>query len=285
MDFDLKAKLARLATIRQGKPAYRRLLDIYEKIYIEKERCYRSFRPQIALLDDNLIRTKIKEGFFILDKGSVILDMEALEGFFRSLLHVIEQEKPDAGARLAAYFQKNDSIISALIQEAWEGTLNVKSWGRDEIGDPSLLLFMLIECLKPAYEHFGRILGEYLDTGAWEEGYCPICGEQPPISEILPHEERYLFCVFCATEWFFPFFACPFCGYEGRENLRYLRAKNEAQYRIEICNQCGRYIKGVKVEEIGYRVPLDVENILTLHLDMLAQKEGYRRGARFQLLI
>jgi len=44
-------------------------------------------------------------------------------------------------------------------------------------------------------------------------------------------------------------------------------------------------LKAIDPELIGSTVPLDIENIVTLHLDILAQQQAYRRGSSFPLLI
>jgi FdhE protein len=78
---------------------------------------------------------------------------------------------------------------------------------------------------------------------------------------------------------------CPFCGNEEEKGITYLYVEKEKQYRLEVCKSCQKYLKAVDIESIGASVPLDVENVATLHLDILAQREGYGRGAHYPLLI
>jgi FdhE protein len=42
-----------------------------------------------------------------------------------------------------------------------------------------------------------------------------------------------------------------------------------------VCNECKRYIKIIDFRETKQEANLDVEDIATLHLDMLAYEEGY----------
>ena len=67
--------------------------------------------------------------------------------------------------------------------------------------------------------------------------------------------------------------------------MKYLYAGEEKQYRLEVCKACQHYLKVVDGQRIGPHLCLDVENLATLHLDILAQREGYRRGAPYPLLI
>ena len=286
MSFDLNAKLFRMAQIKKEKPAYRSLIDFYEKIYIEKDWCSKSLKLHFSGSDENYIHLKIKRGFPILDKNAVQFNVEALEGFFHKLLLLSQKKSPDTATKLAKYIQQGNLDFRKTIIELWNGRLNISNYEKEEIGDLSLLSFLLIECIKPVYEYLSQKLKRFIKEEPWKWGYCPICGENPPIAEISTGKSgKILFCIQCGTDWHFPLLRCPFCGYEEEEGIKCFYVENEKQYRIEVCKSCKKYIKVIDVQVIGFKVPLDVENIVTLHLDILAQKKGYRRGGAFHLII
>jgi len=286
VDFNLQTKLARMEKIRQKKPVYRQLLDFYEKLYIEKERCCQSLKHRYVDFDEHLIQIKLSEGFPILDKNGIALDMETLEGFFHTLLRLSRERNPDAVVKLENYFQEQRVDVRSMIQEMWEGKLNTQNWKENDMGDPTLLFFLLVECVKPVYEYFARTLRYFINEEKWKQGYCPVCGEASSIAETGEEKaKKHLFCVYCEMDWPFPVFKCPFCNNEEEEGIKSLYLENDKQYRIEVCRNCEKYIKVIDTHILGHRVPLDVENIVTLHLDILAQKEGYKRGAQFLLLI
>ena len=275
-----------MAQIKRENPAYEKLLDFYEKVYMEKERCYQTIRPRFLKLDEQLIKIKAQEGFPLLDKSTIELDLTALEEFFQNILQASRERNPDTGAKLVSYIQQGNKDVREMIQEMWEGKLKIKNGKEEEIGDPTLLSFLLVETLKPVYEYCANILQEFIPQELWKQGYCPVCGEHPPIAEISGEKgTRLLFCIYCGTDWPFPLLKCPFCNNEEEEEVKSFYPENEKRYRIEVCKICGKYLKVIDTQAIGCRVPLDVENIATLHLDILAQKGGYRRGASFPLLI
>jgi FdhE protein len=91
--------------------------------------------------------------------------------------------------------------------------LSTQGWKRETIGDPPLLVFLLIESLKPLYEYVAGTLAACIDEERWMRGFCPICGAIPPIGEITGEQgERTLFCVYCGMDWYYPELRCPFCG-------------------------------------------------------------------------
>jgi Uncharacterized protein involved in formate dehydrogenase formation len=133
------------------------------------------------------------------------------------------------------------------------------------------------ESLRPELESVAEKYGEIIARSNWTEGYCPICGKEPKIGEIRKEEEgkRYLFCHQCGFKWYFHRIKCPFCGNEEQHSLAYFEVEGEERYRVDVCNKCRRYIKTVELPKSSEEPNLDVEDIATLHLDMIAYDEGY----------
>ncbi|NIS62640.1 MAG: formate dehydrogenase accessory protein FdhE, partial [Proteobacteria bacterium] len=70
---------------------------------------------------------------------------------------------------------------------------------------------------------------------------------------------------------------CPFCENTDHQTLRYFYTEREKAYRIDICDKCKRYIKTVDARQLAGEIFLPVEDIGTLHLDILAADKGFRR--------
>jgi len=284
--WDIASKLSRINQIKQEKPAYKDLLDFYEKIFIAKDEVYQLLKSYPVTYDEYLVRKKFKAGLPVLDKESVGFYIDILENFFWKLIEIIEENNPESAKQLIAFIKQENLKIEKAIKEMWLGVLDPEQWEKSKIGDPTLFYFLLTETLKPLYEYLGEYFRELIELDLWGKGYCPICGESPTLGAI-PEEKwtRFLFCIYCGSKWPFPFLKCPFCENEEEEGIKYLRIGNEKQYRLEVCQSCHRYLKVVDFESIGKPVPLDVENIVTIHLDMLAKREGYLRGSYHLLLL
>jgi FdhE protein len=139
-----------------------------------------------------------------------------------------------------------------------------------------LVELFIEESLRPALEMVAARYGDAVRKTDWSEGYCPVCGREPKIGEIRDEEgSRYLFCNQCGFEWNYLRIKCPFCGNEEQQSLAYFTIEGDERYRVDVCNECKRYIKIVDFREAKQKADLDVEDIATLHLDMLANDEGY----------
>jgi FdhE protein len=286
MSFDILAKLDRMDEISQKKTAYRELMSFYGEIFRERHRCSQTLKLPGLRIDSRILAVKVKEGFPLFDKSAVALDLDALTELFISLLKISRKKNHEAAADIGYFFQQKDIEIRSVIQNVWDGDLEFMRGDRQVLGDPFLLYFLIIESLKPVYTYYAEILEEHHRDSNWGWGYCPVCGELPPISEVAGKEApKRLFCVYCETVWPFEPYSCPFCGKEEEAGRKRLVVGEEREYSIEVCTECRKYIKAVDVNIIGKRVPLDVENIATIHLDMLAQQEGFERGAPIQLLV
>jgi FdhE protein len=113
------------------------------------------------------------------------------------------------------------------------------------------------------------------------DGACPVCGSLPILSTIAGEEgRRMLICSLCRLEWKIPRFACPFCQTEKQEGHPYLFIEGDRGIRIDVCDACMKYIKTIDTRGLGATIFPLLEDVATLHLDMLAQESGYQRGSR-----
>ncbi|HEY5672086.1 MAG TPA: formate dehydrogenase accessory protein FdhE [Malonomonas sp.] len=119
----------------------------------------------------------------------------------------------------------------------------------------------------------------YPPLDGWQEGYCPICGAIPAMGELVGEEGRKkLHCSLCATGWEVSRLKCTYCGDEKTDGLEYFTAEGETGYRVDICRKCSCYLKVADSRELGTGLPMDVEDINSMHLDLMAQKEGFAKG-------
>ena len=90
--------------------------------------------------------------------------------------------------------------------------------------------------------------------------------------------ERFLVCSFCSHEWRTARIGCPFCENKDQKTLHYFFSDEEKDYRVHVCDQCKKYVKTIDTRKMERPFHLRVEQISTLHLDMLAQEKGLESG-------
>jgi FdhE protein len=115
---------------------------------------------------------------------------------------------------------------------------------------------------------------------------CPACGSPPSIARLRRADGgRILTCGLCGSDWEAIRLACACCGVEEREPLGILRLGDADPRWVETCERCKGYIKTVDERKLaeGELVFPVVEEAATLHLDLLAEREGYIRRVPYVL--
>jgi FdhE protein len=110
---------------------------------------------------------------------------------------------------------------------------------------------------------------------------CPFCGGTPQLSMFrgagdaaLEGAGRSLQCATCLTPWPFRRVLCPHCGEEDEARLGYIHSPAFDHVRVEACETCKRYLKGIDLTRLGIAVPL-VDEVASAPLDAWAAGHGY----------
>lgn len=283
----LKDSLKTIEKYKSSTPHYSELLDVLGEILILREEYRRKMTKIIFSVDEKLITTKITGGLPLIDLSHGEFDLTEPRQYFLALLGIAEKRVPGETIDIiekikngAVKFEKmiRDSFYSMDENVPGNSENTEKSAAASDAEDDvfDLVDLFLEESMRPAMEKVVEKYGLLIKESGWSEGYCPICGKEPKIGEIKDEEgRRYLFCNQCGFDWHFKRIVCPFCGNDEQQALAYFTIEGDERYRVDVCNVCKRYIKMVDFRESKEEANLDVEDIATLHLDMLANEEGY----------
>jgi len=277
----LKQSLKTIEHYKSEQPHYGELLDILQDILILREEKRRLSGASLVSMEEKIAERKIGGGFPLVDFSGGVLHLEEPEAYFRDLLEIGRKKSPEEVDRILEELETGalsyEKVVRESFSEAGDETAGDKDEDDEESGDVFDLLSLFIEeSLRPSLERVAEIYAPLLKKTPWNEGFCPICGREPKIAEIREEEgRRFLFCNQCGYEWSFNRIRCPFCGNDDQDSLAYFTVEGEEQYRVDVCNNCNRYIKTVDFRKMDRAACLDVEDFATIHLDILANEEGY----------
>jgi FdhE protein len=239
--------------------------------------------PEIALTEER-IKLKIEEGFPLMDWKDFSVDKSSSERLFRKLCQLSTEENPVLASAGKALLEALDSgrrdtaeISEAMLQNQAE---TIEAYAK-ELEVPLAVLQALTKLsIQPSLLATVASVARSSKLANWRQGYCPICGALPAIAALVGEEgKREGLCSFCGHVWKLPRLGCPFCGNEKQEDLRYFYGEGDDIYRVQVCEQCKGYIKVVDTREGGDPKALAVDDVVTAHLDLLAEEEGYQRKA------
>ena len=278
----LRKSLQTIEDYKIASPHYNELLDILGEILILREEYRNNMKDSIFSVDEKIIAQKMEGGLPLIDFTGGKFDLTRPQEYFNSLIAIAERKMPEDAKNIIGIIKDQqfdwEKMIRASFDHAEEESIVENKKNHDETEESLDLIDLFVEeSLRPELEYIADKYGKIIAKSGWTEGYCPICGKEPKIGEIRGEEDgkRYLFCHQCGYKWNFCRIKCPFCGNEEQHSLAYFAVEGEERYRVEVCNKCRRYIKIVELPKTSEEINLDVEDIATLHLDMLAYEEGY----------
>lgn len=108
---------------------------------------------------------------------------------------------------------------------------------------------------------------------------CPRCGGRAVAGVLRERGHgagRFLVCGLCASEWSVPRVVCPACRESRVEALPVFRDGDLPAVRLDVCETCRIYVKGVDLSVDGHADAV-VDDLATVPLDLWAAGQGYAR--------
>jgi formate dehydrogenase maturation protein FdhE len=192
-------------------------------------------------------------------------ELAELKGRFGSFLNLVEAKGPGRLAEMAHKAYENGP-------EEWAHLLD-HCWAGADAPEPEAFLGRAF--LQP-YAEFVRARAA-MQWNGYSYPLCPFCNRKPGLSVLRQKGDgsrRSLMCSFCLAEWEFRRIVCAGCGEEDNRKLPVYTAESFDYIRVECCDSCKRYLKGIDLTKNGLADPV-VDEIASVPLDLWAQEHGY----------
>lgn len=273
-------KITALQMAAQTHPEYAGIVPLFIAIY--DYLCGREKQTGISIeLANADSKEKIDKGMPLLNSADLRVDREQAVVFLLGIIEVLRgkgQENIDYLQQISTALQSgtiDPATIYRAILERSRAPVNDLS---EQLAVPSPLVEYIFEIpLKAALGDFSVGYSEESFAG-WLESFCPLCGSRAGMAELAGEEgRRKLSCSACSFTWPFKRLSCVYCGCDDPDKLSYFSA-GDGVTRVDTCKGCSRYIKTRDSRKAGSDAPLEIEDLLTIHLDLLAAKEGFERG-------
>lgn len=259
------------AELKRLRPLYTAILDFYEQIFVIQKESERELNIDFPALKIG------NQKFPLISLSDFTINVRESETLFKKICEI----SPCSQILYSGVQGLLAQLFSAILQR--EDSLFEKT-AREYGIDKSLLCFVTYHSIAPSLFR----VAEYLSAGmaekdsGYEKGSCPICGSLPALSTLEGEGgHRFLFCSFCWHRWQSRRIACPFCENRNTEKLHYFYSEEEKEYRTDVCEACGKYIKTVDLRKIGRIFYARLEHAATLHLDMKAKDAGFETAATY----
>jgi FdhE protein len=273
-------KIAHLRKTAFEHPEYIDVLLPFERIFAYLDGRESGTGIRFAVPEGNGAE-RVRGGLPLLPPGSLCVDRDAAAAFLSGLIAVLRNVGEEGRAdldRIGGAVESGSLDLASLYAACLSRRRDVVDRAAAALSVPSPLLVAVLEIpLKTALERVSSSLSPDRFDG-WAEGYCPVCGSLAGMAELSGEEgKRFLSCSACFFRWPYPRTRCPYCGNADPETLSCFTA-GDGPMRIGVCRKCGRYLKTRDARLGNADVPLEAEDLATIHLDLLAGKEGFERG-------
>jgi len=283
----------RINSIRTAYPMYDELLTFFEKIVTKQYK----FKQQISIessinLEEGKAKRKIEEGIPILEYEEFEIDISSTSQLFDALCEIAKSQNErlkDEIQKIEKTVKKDKRNLKSSTSVGFREGLFQKVAHNDfdyidEISkifslNKDVLTLLTFNSVKPFMELTAHRLQSLVNIESWSGISCPICGSPPAISELRGEGgRRILFCFFCSTGWQGRRMMCYHCGNTDHQTLHYFYTQEEEKYRIDVCDKCKHYLKTLDSRKFDEEIVPSVEDMATLHLDILAEREGYQNA-------
>jgi FdhE protein len=274
-----QAKIAFLEETGRAVPEYAEILALFREVfaYIDSKQGAVGLSFQA---DTEHQAERIRNGFPLFSPEVMTVNVPETTKFLSGLLLVLEKKSREG--------EELKQIEAALVAGKLDLPLLLTACLRSDRSqleeaaescnlNAQLLEFVLETVLKASLEPLAATFSEK-DFSGWQEGVCPVCGSRAGMGELVGEEgRRYLSCCTCFFKWPYKRLQCPSCGNDDSSTLSYFTA-DDGPVRVDTCRKCSRYLKTRDTRKGHADVPLEVEDLATIHLDLMAGREGFERG-------
>jgi FdhE protein len=106
-------------------------------------------------------------------------------------------------------------------------------------------------------------------------GGCPVCGEPVRLAQLEGEGQKVLHCPRCLVHWHDKRLTCSHCGNDDHTTIKFLTIEGEPTSQIQACEECKGYTKIIDTRQLIAKPSPAVLDLTTIHLDYVAQEQGY----------
>lgn len=273
MDKSILKKFDQAIKVNEGlKP----ILSFYKDVLKEQLKVVDKSKEITEIPSEKEAAQLLLEGKPLSRRWPAPVDAEQMKALFVKLGEVLVKHRPEQKEKIAAITAVDWDFAQLVGDFAQDNMAPVLDKAKEEGIDESLFAFLFINALRPFYVVYADKVKHLAKPEEWTKPHCPVCGQRGEIAELEGEGgKRHLYCSLCDITWKYRRLECLYCG-AGHEDLRYLEIE-DSLYRLDVCDKCKGYIKTIDATELATSPNLFLEDLLTIHLDLLAQKEGFTK--------
>jgi FdhE protein len=266
-----------VSLIRKSRPAYASILGFYGPVFVAQVRAAAETSPEPLNIDATFLEKKSKNGFSLIEPSDFTIDISASKKLLEQICRIALQ----SGQNLACAGEiliraiGDGTDIARLLYNILGGKSRIIELAKSNDVPSDMLSLLLYQAVKPSVVAGARQLATLLKGLQHYQCNCPVCGSPPILGELDAKDRQWLHCSLCWHRWPGIRTNCNFCTKQAGSFLEYFYSNDEPEYRVNLCGRCRRYLKVVDTRQLDRKFYPPLEQVVSLHLDLLAVEKGY----------
>jgi len=225
------------------------------------------------------LKKEFAEGNYAFRKGVLSFNVKDFRKTINDVIEVLVKHRTELKEDLekqSEYFNKRTDNELKTLAEQFILEKDISQSLKEQALVTELSIIILLNSIKPYIRMMAEGLKDLEELNSWTESNCPICGWDPLLAKIEENGKRVLHCSLCDHDWQYKALKCVHCGTENHDKLQLITIPGVEGREIQVCTECQGYIKQVKTKEVITENNLATEDVKSLYLDLIAEKEGYK---------
>lgn len=244
-----------------------------EKVQSLLEKCYQE------LENERLVKTEEPEKitqFPVIPQLSLAIDPDRYKNVLLQLFSLIKEQRNE----LAGDLNKMEQTLTSDMAQRWfQEAVAVNEYYfvqyAKEHNLPEWLPFYAAENgVRPFLRKITTEIASVLKKAENHRG-CPSCGEPARLAVINEKGKKELVCPRCHWTWQDKKIKCAHCGTDKPGRIEVLKIEKEEKAEVHVCLDCKGYTKVMDTRSMLKRESPGMMDINTIHLDYIAQENGY----------
>lgn len=232
-------------------------------------------------LDPERVQPKLDKA--AMEAGVPVIALAAIDFDISLFLQWIE----DIGGLLSKYQPELENQLDLIRQSLSEETTKrwideafafnhvyFASFAEEKGIDPWLPQFIAETVLRPYLQLTAEKVQPEIHYAVHGTG-CPVCGEPVRLAQLEENGKKVLHCPRCLAHWHDKRITCAHCGNEDHESIQFLTIEGDAASQIQVCEECKGYTKIIDTRQYIVKPTPAMLDLNTIHLDFVAQENGY----------
>ncbi|WP_342433653.1 formate dehydrogenase accessory protein FdhE [Neobacillus sp. FSL H8-0543] len=249
--------------------------NLHKDILKLQEKWKQSINPES--ITPNLDKAAMSAGVPAAALTAIDFDISLFLQWIEEIKSLLIENNPELEPKLAGISNLlNEEVAIRWIDEAF--SFNQFYFGNfaEENGlEDWIPQFLAESALRPYLQLTAEAVQEGIQRAVPGAG-CPVCGEPARLAVLEGEGQKVMQCPRCLVHWDAKRLECAHCGNDDHKTIQFLTIEGDAASQIQVCEECKGYIKVIDTRQYLSKPSSAMLDLNTIHLDFIAQENGYQ---------